>query len=352
MWLQQSQMTSLTLNELFMPHPTLGNYAANHLGDVVNVTTGCLLKGIVDNGGYSSFSSLVLKSGQTMSKKRHVLVWEAFHDLVQTGYHIHHVDGLKLNNRLSNLQCLTSLEHHRETERMNPQRKEKTAAALSRAIVATCLNTGASTEYISIHEAGRQVAAFKATKICAVLKGRRKTHAGHKFAYVHVPDLPDEVWASLRRRGFRAVEVSSKGRIRSKNGVVSFGTYAGGYMRTFIRGFAQQVHILICEAFHGFAPSQEHTVDHIDRNRVNNAFENLQWATHREQSLNSSRVKAVQAINVRGELVGAWDTTTAAAKATGCDISQIAKACKGHISSKVKDLVWSYARRDGDDDSN
>lgn len=124
------------LQELFMPHPILTNYAANHLGEVINITNGKTVDGTIDGGGYSSFF-LPIPPGQRVTKKRHVLVWEAFNGIVLKGNEVYNKDGSKDNNRLGNLESLSKLQHHQETDRMKPQRKEKT------------------TQYISIQEAAR-----------------------------------------------------------------------------------------------------------------------------------------------------------------------------------------------------
>lgn len=42
------------------------------------------------------------------------------------------------------------------------------------------------------------------------------------------------------------------------------------------------VHRLVCETFHGPRPSQGHVVAHADGNSLNNAADNLRWATAAE----------------------------------------------------------------------
>lgn len=40
------------------------------------------------------------------------------------------------------------------------------------------------------------------------------------------------------------------------------------------------VHVLVCSAFHGDRPSPQHTVSHLNGNRLDNRAENLDWELH------------------------------------------------------------------------
>ena len=49
------------------------------------------------------------------------------------------------------------------------------------------------------------------------------------------------------------------------------------------------IHRLVCEAFHGCAPSEQHTdVNHKDGNKANNHYLNLEWATAKENKQHAS----------------------------------------------------------------
>lgn len=49
------------------------------------------------------------------------------------------------------------------------------------------------------------------------------------------------------------------------------------------------VHRLVCEAFHGPAPSADHVVAHFDGSRDNNRAENLRWASRSENAQDALR---------------------------------------------------------------
>ena len=46
-----------------------------------------------------------------------------------------------------------------------------------------------------------------------------------------------------------------------------------------------RVHSIVATAFHGEAPTKNHVVNHIDRNKENNRTDNLRWVTRLESSL-------------------------------------------------------------------
>ncbi|MBE35391.1 MAG: hypothetical protein CMI16_07535 [Opitutaceae bacterium] len=61
--------------------------------------------------------------------------------------------------------------------------------------------------------------------------------------------------------------------------------------RVGVDGFGYLVARLVCRAFHGPAPSANHEVDHIDRDRSNSAASNLRWASKKENIANQRNDK-------------------------------------------------------------
>jgi len=65
----------------------------------------------IDNKGYIQLSVRI--GGKTYRTREHVVVWEKYNGVTLNGYHVHHINGIKGDNRIDNLQLLSPLEHSR-----------------------------------------------------------------------------------------------------------------------------------------------------------------------------------------------------------------------------------------------
>ena len=87
-------------------HPVYDLYAADENGDVMNTIDKIPLKGDKSYNGY--MKCLVRKSGQTLRIYYvHRFVWECFNGSIPRGKVIDHINDIKDDNRLSNLQLMT-----------------------------------------------------------------------------------------------------------------------------------------------------------------------------------------------------------------------------------------------------
>jgi hypothetical protein len=109
-----------------------------------------------------------------------------------------------------------------------------------------------------------------------------------------LPSLADNGFEVLRKThhpfgdwrevpGYSGMWASSDGRIWSaRKAGVKAQHVKGGYARVYIwlksRDRSVSVHRLIALAFHGAPPSDRHSVDHINRDKLDNRAANLRWA--------------------------------------------------------------------------
>ena len=148
-----------------------GIYQVSNLGRVKRVTTGRILKGCKDRGGYLVVS--LSKNGMYKTHKIHRLVAQAFIPNQENKPDVNHIDEDKANNLYSNLEWVTAKENNNHGTRI-----ERT----SHKIKAIDIVNGEYNIYCSIRDCSRKLGLSQGN-ICQCLKGRRKQTGGYIFEY-------------------------------------------------------------------------------------------------------------------------------------------------------------------------
>lgn len=82
--------------------------------------------------------------------RAHRIIWECVHATVlDPKQYIDHIDGVKHNNQLQNLQLLSHQEHALKTRKDNPQMTAKAAATRVRPVIRTCVRTQEEVTFVS-----------------------------------------------------------------------------------------------------------------------------------------------------------------------------------------------------------
>ena len=151
--------------------------------------------------------------------------------------------------------------------------------------------------YASASEAARIIkethrVVINPGSIWAVLNGKQNQTADFIFKKDESRTLPEvlegEVWKPSRD----GTSVSNQQRFKNAKGHIYVPKLNSGhqYVAVKIKGKRLLFHQVVCEAFHGPKPLEGgHTVDHIDRNPLNNTPDNLRWATRQEQRANQPK---------------------------------------------------------------
>ena len=152
------------------------NYEISDEGEVRNKTTKRVLKGRLSQSGYLQVS---IKNDETQK-----FVNQYIHRLVALHYienplskrEVNHKDGDKINNKLKNLEWLTSSENqiHRHSIGITRTSNRKVGKFKDGILVA---------EYNSIVEAAEKEGRPRVS-IDSVVSGKRKTLFGHSWKYL------------------------------------------------------------------------------------------------------------------------------------------------------------------------
>jgi hypothetical protein len=164
--------------------------------------------------------------------------------------------------------------------------------------------------------------------------------------------LKGEVWEPSQDGTY----VSNKQRFKNAEGHIYVPRLNSGenYVKVKIKGKNYQFHNLVCEAFKDRKPSAEHTVDHIDRNPLNNTPENLRWATRQEQRANQGEDRKSCAPKLSKPILGrevgtaAWKpfpSIIEAARQLELDSSSVSKVVNGKrriVGNAVKKKKYEF----------
>ena len=281
----------------------------------------------------------------------HILVKRSFHGKPPNAetYIVHHKDGNKANNKLTNLEYVTQSQNM--TYFFASSATSKTQPSAMQPIMWRPVGSTGFVTSPSIQLGAKQlgISPRVLSKYCRL----NLTIGGYEYAMAAVEQqsLHGEAWKQLiDPKSSQAVEgmlVSSLGRVRFRNGHISSGCRVPqGYARLSVALACRRhrhlyVHQLVVRAFLGPPPTSEHSqINHKDGDKANNAVCNLEYATPRENRthfLKSADEMGRKKFSTKpvwsrpvGEKEWQWhNSMTSAAATLGLNQSSISRCARG-----------------------
>ena len=152
-------------------------YDASNFGRVRSMWHGKvkILKPVKYTSGYLYVQ--LCKDGKKKWFRVHRLVYEAFHGTIPDRYEVNHINEIKIDNSLWNINLMTHIENNNYGTRTQKAKEKLSQTVLQ----LTYPGLEFMCEWSSTQEAGRN--GFSSSDVSACCLGKRKSHKGVTFRY-------------------------------------------------------------------------------------------------------------------------------------------------------------------------
>ena len=204
-------------NCVYKVHPVYNLYASDENGNIIHMVKQVPFIGKKHKSGY--LLCMVRKHAQKGQKccLVHRFVYECFNSLIPDGKVVDHINNLKDDNRLCNLQLMTQQENCKKSAK----RRDYTFAAKNhqnkKCVKATNSDTNEVSYYNSLYAVQQHLGinAGIVKMVCEKINGCKTgiskiDNHSYKFEYVNKQDMPDNYKKSANERSNRVPDEDKK----------------------------------------------------------------------------------------------------------------------------------------------
>jgi len=178
-------------------HPTYNKYAASEEGYIIHVDHQIPTTGSSCGNGYCNVS-VRSKNGKPKSYISHRFIWECYNGLISDNKVIDHINDIKADNRLVNLQLVTQQENCQKSAKKRDYTFAKNNHKNKKCVKATNIQTNEISFFNSMY-AIQQHLGINAGLVKMVCEGLHNAKSGkskingdfYKFQYINKTELPE-----------------------------------------------------------------------------------------------------------------------------------------------------------------
>lgn len=289
------------------------------------------------------------KNNKTYFRLIHILVAKAFIKNPKKLPKVDHIDNDRLNNHIKNLRWITQsgnmLSYHRNF------RKYQTILQCDRSgnVIKKWKNT---TEIIECHK------DYNRKTINNNIRGRSKSAYGYIWMYeTHkekkiIKLKEDEIFKNIgifENNDLSDYYVSDHGNIKNKRGMIlASHKNDWGYMVIYLTNDHRErkpyrIHRLVAHAFISNSIKVNDKVNHLDEDKCNNFYKNLEWITQQNNVIYSIG-KKIKMIDPESDNIIIFKCINDAYRYLGVKLgSNITKCCKGIINTAYR-FKWQHLK--------
>ena len=166
----------------FFIHPVYKKYAANEDGEIMNIRLRKARKGYLNNSGYLIFT-IYLEKNKNKYYLSHRFVFECFYGLIEKNKQINHINSVRVDNRIKNLEVVTASENCRKSA---ANKNKSFYCKNPKKVTAINLFTKKETNYKSLYSVSK-ILGINPAQVSMICRGIYKTATskinGQKYSF-------------------------------------------------------------------------------------------------------------------------------------------------------------------------